>query len=108
MMLASPSFDLFIANVGEDWILGRPDAEERLGHVTERFIQVAGGVSRPLAFVLGPAEWPEEWRRRLVEAARQRLVEAGLAVYPSIERAALAMRRFVEFWEEHSEGERPG
>jgi hypothetical protein len=97
---------VLIANIGEDWILGRPDAEERLRHVTERFIQVAGRVSKPLAFVLGPAEWPEEWRRRLVEAARERLVGAGLAVYPSIERAALAMRRFLAYWEERRERER--
>jgi len=30
MMAQSPHFDLLIANVGEDWILGRPDAEERV------------------------------------------------------------------------------
>ena len=106
MMAASPSFDLLIANIGEDWILGRPDAEARLRHVTERLIQVAGGVSKPLAFVLGPAEWPEQWRRRLVEEAHDRFVGARLAVYPSIERAALAMRRFVEYWEERRERER--
>ena len=47
-------------------------------------------------------------QKREEKAARERLVEAGVAVYPSIERAALAMRRFVEFWEEHGEGERPG
>jgi len=100
MMAANPSFDLLIANIGEDWILGRPDAEARLRHVTERFIEVAGRVSKPLAFVLGPAEWPEEWRRRLVEEARDRLTGARLAVFPSIERAALALRRLVDYWQE--------
>src|SRR3972149_3934718 len=33
MMAPSPHFDLLIANVGEDWILGRPDAEARLGRL---------------------------------------------------------------------------
>jgi acyl-CoA synthetase (NDP forming) len=99
MMAASASFDVLIANVGEDWILGRPDAEARLRHVTERFVQVAGAVAKPLAIVLGPPEWPEEWRRRVVEEARERLVGSGLAVYPSIERAARAMRRLAAYWE---------
>jgi acyl-CoA synthetase (NDP forming) len=108
MMAATASFDVLIANVGEDWILGRPDAEARLRHVTERFIQVGGGISKPLAVVLGPAEWPEDWRRRLVEETRERLTEAGLAVYPSVERAARAVRRLAACWEERETREGDG
>ncbi len=100
MMAASASFDLLIANIGEDWILGRPDAEERLRHVVDRFLEVAEQASKPLAFVLGPADSREEWRRRLVGEASRQLVDASVAVYPSIERAAWAMSRFVGYWEE--------
>ena len=95
-----PSLRLLIANVGEDWLLGRPDAEERLRHVVGRFLEVARRTAKPLAFVLGPAESPEECRRCIVDEARGRLVGAGLAVYPSIERAAWALSRFVGYWEE--------
>jgi len=101
MMAASPRFDILIANVGEDWILGRPDAVQRLGHVTARFVEVASRCKKPLAFVLGPADSPEEWRWRAVEGARQRLAAARLAVYPTIERAAWALSRWLAHVEEH-------
>jgi acyl-CoA synthetase (NDP forming) len=102
MMAQSPHFDLLIANVGEDWILGRPDAEERLRHLVGRLLEVAGRTAKPLAFVLGPADSPDEGRRRVVEEARTRLVGAGVAVYPSVERAAWALGRFVGYWEDKS------
>jgi acyl-CoA synthetase (NDP forming) len=100
MMAASPAFDVLIANLGEDWILGRPDAEQRLEHVTARFVEVASSSRKPLAFVLGPADSPEEWRWRAIEGARQRLAAARLAVYPTIERAAWALSRWLAYLEE--------
>jgi acyl-CoA synthetase (NDP forming) len=99
MMAQSPHFDLLIANVGEDWILGRPDAEERLRHLVGRLLEVAGRTAKPLAFVLGAADLPDEGRRRVVDEARARLVGAGVAVYPSIERAAWALSGFAGYWE---------
>jgi acyl-CoA synthetase (NDP forming) len=99
MMGRSRHFDLLIANVGEDWILGRPDAEERLRHVVGRLLDVAGRTGKPLAFVLGAADSPDEGRRRIVEEARARLIGVGVAVYASIERAAWALSRFVSYWE---------
>jgi len=100
MMAASPDFDVLIANLGEDWILGRPDAGRRLEHVTNRFVEVASRSTKPLAFVLGPADSPDERRWRAVEDARQRLVAARLAVYPTIERAAWALSRWLTYLEE--------
>jgi acyl-CoA synthetase (NDP forming) len=99
MMGRSRHFDLLIANVGEDWILGRPDAEERLRHVVGRLLDVAGRTAKPLAFVLGAADSPDDARRRIVEEARARLIGVGVAVYASIERAAWALSRFVSYWE---------
>lgn len=99
MMASNPRFDVLIANLGEDWILGRPDAERRLEHVTARFVEVASRCEKPLAFVLGPADSPDEGRWRAVEGARQRLTEARLAVFPTIERAAWAIARWLGHWE---------
>jgi acyl-CoA synthetase (NDP forming) len=100
MMASSPRFDVLVANLGEDWILGRPDAERRLEHVAARFVEVASRCEKPLAFVLGPADSPDEGRWRAVEATRQRLVQARLAVYPTIERAASALSRWLTYWQE--------
>ncbi|HEX5480625.1 MAG TPA: CoA-binding protein, partial [Dehalococcoidia bacterium] len=90
MMLDSPEFDALIANVGEDWVLGRPDAADRLGHLVARFAEIGERAQKPMAFVLGTADSPDETKWRAVEGGRQRLTDARLAVYPSVDRAAHA------------------
>ena len=105
MMVESPDYDLLIANIGEDWVLGRPDFTRRLSHIVERFVDIGRRCPKPLAFVLGPADSPEEERWRAVEGARGQLVEAGLAVFPTVERAAWALGRYVRWWEERAEAE---
>jgi acetyltransferase len=95
MMLEAPEIDVLIANVGEDWLLGRPDAAERLGHLVERFAEIGSKSSKPLAFVLGPADSPDESKWRAVEGARQRLIDARLAVFPSVDRAAVSLARYI-------------
>jgi acetyltransferase len=95
MMLEEPAYDVLIANVGEDWVLGRPDAIERMGHLVDRFVQIGARARKPIAFVLGPADSPDETKWRAVEGGRQRLTDARLAVYPSVDRAARALTRYV-------------
>ncbi len=95
MMLGAPEFDTLIANVGEDWVLGRPDAIERMGHLVDRFAAIGTAARKPMAFVLGPADSPDETKWRAVEGGRQRLTDARLAVYPSVDRAASAVARYV-------------
>ncbi|MGQ9572122.1 MAG: CoA-binding protein [Dehalococcoidia bacterium] len=103
MMAESPHFDVLIGNVGEDWPLGRASGPDHLRHTVERFIEVAGRTTKPLAMVLGPADSLEEWRWRAVMEAQQRLVEAGLPVFPSIATAARAMSTFVGYHREREE-----
>ena len=105
MMAESPEYDLLIANIGEDWVLGRPDFARRLSHIVERFVDIARRCPKPVAFVLGPADSPDEERWRAVESARGQLVEAGLAVFPTVERAASALSRYVGWWEERAEAD---
>jgi hypothetical protein len=95
MMLESPEFDVLIGNVGEDWVLGRPDAAERLAHLVDRFAAIGKRAEKPIAFVLGPADSPDESKWRAVEGARSRLTDARLAVYPSVDRAAFALASYV-------------
>jgi acyl-CoA synthetase (NDP forming) len=95
LMLDAPEFDALIANVGEDWVLGRPDAIDRMAHLVDRFAEIGEKSSKPMAFVLGPADSPDETKWRAVEGGRQRLTDARLAVYPSVDRAAHALSRFL-------------
>ncbi len=108
MMAESPYYDLLIANVGEDWPLGRPGGEATVLHVVDRFIEVSSRASKPLGVVLGPADSPDEQRRQTMLDARQRLVQAGVAVYPSIARAARSMVRFTQYCREHAEPRQGG
>ncbi len=95
MMLESDAFDALIANVGEDWVLGRPDAIERMAHLVDRFAAIGVKSTKPMAFVLGPADSMDETKWRAVSGGQQRLTDARLAVYPSVDRAAAAVARFA-------------
>jgi acyl-CoA synthetase (NDP forming) len=95
MMLDAPEIDALIANVGEDWVLGRPDAIDRMAHLVDRFVSIGVKSQKPMALVLGPADSPDETKWRAVEGGRQRLTDARLAVYPSVDRAASAMARYL-------------
>jgi len=99
----SPDIDLLVANVGEPWAFGRPNAETIVPRVTERFVQVAAKTSKPFAVVLGPSDYPDEGRWRLVSQSRERLVEAGVAAFPSVERAVRTLARFAGYWERRAE-----
>src|SRR3989337_2893994 len=95
----SPGVDLLLANVGEAWALGRPNAEALLARIPERFVEVASSTAKPFAAVLGPADYDDERLSRLVSAARATLVNADLALFPSVERAVRTLARFVAYWE---------
>ena len=94
-MLESDAYDAAIANVGEEWFLGRPDAAERLRHACTRLREVAGAAAKPVAVVFGATETAEPWQRALLDGVRDELVAEGLAVVPTVERAAFALGRLA-------------
>ena len=103
----SPGIDLLLANVGEAWALGRPNAQSLVPRVSERFIQVGTRTRKPFAAVLAPSDYSQEWQWRLISEAREKLTAANLALFPSVERAVRAMARFVTYWERRKEAPTP-
>jgi acyl-CoA synthetase (NDP forming) len=99
----SPAIDLLLGNMNEAWAFGRPNAGDVLTRVAERFIRVARKTQKPFAVALGPSDYPDEARWRLVSDARERLVGAGLAVFPSVERAVRALAAFAGYWARRAE-----
>ncbi len=99
----SPEIDLLLGNMNEAWAFGRPNAADVLTRVAERFIKVAQKTQKPFAVALGPSDYPDEARWRLVSDARERLVGAGLAVFPSVERAVRALSAFAGYWARRAE-----
>ena len=98
----SLGIDLLVANVGEPWAFGRPDPERIIDRVTQRFIEIAAKTSKPFAVVLGPSDYPDETRWRLVSQARERLVDANVALFPSVERAVRTLARLAAHWEQRN------
>ncbi len=95
LMLASGEYGCAIANVGEDWFLGRPDAGDRLQHACNRLADIVKGSPLPVAVVLGPTETTNAEHRALLDAVRDAFVAEGVAVYASVERAAFALGRLA-------------
>jgi hypothetical protein len=87
-----------VGNVGEPWAFGRPNGEAIVRRVTERFIEVAAKTRNPFAVVLGPSDYRDEQHWRIVSEARERLVDAGVAVFPSVERAVRTLARLARYW----------
>jgi acyl-CoA synthetase (NDP forming) len=94
----SPDIDMLVGNVGEPWAFGRPNGEAIVRRVTERFIEVAAKTKNPFAVVLGPSDYGDQDRWRVISEARERLVEAGVAVFPSVERAVRTLARLAGYW----------
>jgi acyl-CoA synthetase (NDP forming) len=95
LMLASGEYGCAIANVGEDWFLGRPDAGDRLQHACDRLAAIVKASPIPVAVVLGPTETTNAEHRTLLDNVRDTFVAHGLAVYGSPERAAFAVGRLA-------------
>ncbi len=94
----SPGIDLLVANIGEPWAFGRPDAEGIVRHLTERFIAFAAKTRKPFAAVMAPSDYPDERRWRIVSEAREKLAAAGGALFPSVERAVRTLARTSAYW----------
>jgi hypothetical protein len=66
-----------------------------MAHLVDRFAAIGEKSHKPLAFVLGPADSADETKWRAVSGGQQRLTDKRLAVYPSVDRAATAVARFL-------------
>jgi hypothetical protein len=98
-MVASPAYDLVIANVrGLEWILAPEEGGGKVFRGAIDLLKRLGKESGKAAMVvMADPESLEEWRRKPLLDARQELAAAGLAIYPDMERAARAMGRYVRY-----------
>lgn len=94
----SPEIDLLLANMNEAWAFGRPEPGEILSRVADRFVKVGARTQKPYAVALGASDYPDEWRWRAVSQVREKLVGAGVATFPSVERAVRALAAFARYY----------
>lgn len=98
-MVASPAYDLVIANVrGLEWIVAQEEGGGPVFRSAIDMLKTLGKESgKAVMLVMADPESREEWRRQALLEARQELVAAGVAIYPDMERAARAMGRYVRY-----------
>lgn len=101
LMAKAPDYDLLIANVGEPWMMygrsgrGGPGPSRAS---PDRSIQIGREAGKPAAFVLSDTVQDQRAHNRSLAEMRQKLVQAEVAVYPSMHRAARALGRLATFY----------
>ena len=98
MMAANPVYDAIIANVrGIEYALARDDGGELFRDTLDRAKRLAKQSGKAAMFVLGEPESNEDWRWKGAIQVRDELAAAGIAVYPDMDRATRAMRRYLDY-----------
>ncbi|MSQ40487.1 MAG: acetyl-CoA synthetase [Dehalococcoidia bacterium] len=109
LIARSPSYDMVINNIGAggpgagDDPRGQQRALSMIGHTQE----IATKVGKPVALVMADVAPGNERQLQTTQELRQRCIEAGFAIFPSIGRASRAVRRLVDYYR-HRDGVEDG
>lgn len=103
MMAANQNFDLLIANLSDDGPMEKRLMIWALKNETEGYIKIKKGNSKPLLVVVAEKslgiESHNNWRWKLLSELRTQLIAANIPVYPTIGRAARAVRKLIDYYE---------
>ena len=105
VMADNQSFDILIAIMNEavTMTLSREQGMIlRLGSVVDGYIKVRKASSKPLLVVVGDKSSGiddyDDWSSKLISEQRTKLIEANIPFYPTMERAARAVRKLVDYY----------
>lgn len=103
MMATNQNFDLLIANITEVPLARKEDIVSRLKSEAEGYVSIKKESCTPLLVVvgeksLGIADY-DHWRWRLTGELRTNLISANIALYPSVQRAATAARKLIDYYQ---------
>jgi acyl-CoA synthetase (NDP forming) len=95
-------FDIWVANLTQDDPLPEDVWKQALAPNFLNSVMAIKKKGKPVICVIetgeiGPAEM-ESWKWRDIAETRRQIINQGLAVFPSPERAAKATRRLVNYW----------
>lgn len=101
MMGKHPDFDFFIAQITEDIPSPEPDFVPKANDEFNGYIQVFNARLKPLVLVIGDRSIGirefDNWRWKLFADMRTKLVEAKVPFFPTIGRAARAIKETIEY-----------
>jgi len=101
IVVNSPEIDLLILHIGLDFSAVQFGGAKMLEGVVDGVIRAGKGTDKPMAICLRTAGSLPAWEAFL--ELQEKCLKAGFPVYPTVERAALAVGRFLKY--HHSRGE---
>jgi len=98
IVAADPQIDFILTHIGVDVYGGRVnDLQGEMARTADVLARVAPTLPKPVAIVLYPGEHLKAISAVL--ETRERLVKAGIPVYPTIDAAARAVNRLIDYHE---------
>lgn len=98
MIFRHQAYDFVIVELGVDTGLEEERSQAGFHRTTGTIISLQEETKLPTAVIVRSGDATEEWRRQAVHRERDRLVQAGLPVFPSFERAARALSKVIRYW----------
>ena len=100
LIASSPAYDVVINSIGAGGPLGgdNPQMQERTNRLVEHTAQIARNLGKPVAVVVADFVPQNESQLQAAQELRNRCIEEGLAIFPSIGRASRAVRSLVEYY----------
>jgi len=102
LMAQAPEYDLLIGNVGETWAMDGPQEVERMRTALDGWLAAARSIDKPVAFVMRDTLAETPWENEALGDARRRTGQAGVALFPTVRRAARALSRLTAFYRERA------
>ncbi|MBN1382679.1 MAG: CoA-binding protein [Deltaproteobacteria bacterium] len=110
LMGRHPDFDALMVNMNE-WVLYTLAYDERYANLVNQvknYISVRDECGKPFAMVFGEqgltADNHGDWHWKVLAEARSHLINAGVAIYPTLHRAATALNKVREYYSRDREG----
>ena len=97
---AYPDFDMLIVNL-DFWLLDEPRGVPQVKSKLDSFLTIARATHKPIALVIGDTLSNQLWRNEALTDFREAVIQAGVAQYPTVGRAARALRRLAAFYAGH-------
>jgi acyl-CoA synthetase (NDP forming) len=98
MAASNELYDLIIGNLGAEWPLDEPAGTDWIPNSVNAFIEMKSHTGKPTAVVLSASDSPESWRWEAVMKAQEECVKEGLPVFGSVDRAAKALGKYIDYY----------
>jgi len=97
LMANHPLYHILCWDLGE-WRPNGPEEAALYRSMVDVLIATHHEITKPLAAVLRPADHLHEWRWRLAMETQQQCARQGLAIFPSVTRAAVALGKLTDYY----------